>query len=166
MLGKSKRGLTNEGSSHKSSEKIGGEIGSGKSGLFGADWGLARACRSLFGASRDQFLHTSQPRGKSRHCPERARFCPIGAFRSPRFAKPTLRFPWKSQTRARVSKEMPGKKDPKIAKEWKKRLQIPFCRHFGDLFPHVGPWVYFANCLPFSAFSPSFPSARTPAGSE
>ena len=64
-----------------------GEILPGKSGLFGANWGL-------FGADRDQFLRTPQPRGKSRNCPERALFGPIGAFRAkPPFAKPPFGFP-------------------------------------------------------------------------
>ena len=71
-----------------------GEILPGKSGLFGADWSLFRACRGLFGADRDQFLRTPHPRGKSRNCPERALFGPIGAFRAkPPFAKPPPDFP-------------------------------------------------------------------------
>ena len=37
-----------------------GEIKLGESGLFGAD-------RGLFGPNQDQFLHTSQPRGKSKN---------------------------------------------------------------------------------------------------
>ena len=70
-----------------------GEILPGKSGLFGADWGLSKVCSGLFGADRDQFLRPSQPRGKSRNCPERALFGPIGAFRAkPPFAKPPFGF--------------------------------------------------------------------------
>ena len=65
-----------------------GEILPGKSGLFGADWGLFRA-------DRDQCLRTSHPRGKSRNCPERALFGPIGAFRAKLpFPKPPFGFPW------------------------------------------------------------------------
>ena len=59
------------------------------------NWGLFRAYRGLFGANRDQFLRTPQPRGKSRNCPERAFFGPIGAFRAncPRLLSPRLDFP-------------------------------------------------------------------------
>ena len=71
-----------------------GEILPGKSGLFGANWRHFRAGRGLFGADRDQFLCTPQPRGKSRNCPERALFGPIGPFRAkPPFAKPPFGFP-------------------------------------------------------------------------
>ena len=70
-----------------------GEILPAKSGLFGANWDLFRAYRGLFGADRDQFLRTPQPRGKSRNCPERALFGLIGAFRAkPPFAKPPFGF--------------------------------------------------------------------------
>ena len=93
-LGKPKGGLTNGFLSPKFSEKIGGEILPGKSGLFGANWRHFRAGRGLFGADRDQFLCTPQPRGKSRNCPERALFGPIGPFRAkPPFAKPPFGFP-------------------------------------------------------------------------
>ena len=88
-LGKSKGELTNGGLSPKFSEKI----LPGKSGLFGANWRHFRAGRGLFGADRHQFLCTPQPRGKSRNCPERALFGPIGPFRAkPPFAKPPFGF--------------------------------------------------------------------------
>ena len=71
-----------------------GEILPGKSGLFGANWRHFRAGRGLFGADRDQFLCTPQPRGKSRNCPERALFGPIGPFRAkPPFVSPPFGFP-------------------------------------------------------------------------
>ena len=84
---KSKRELTNGGLSPKFPEKIGG-----KSALehraFSAFPG------PLFGAGRDQFLCTSQLRGKSRNCSARALFGPIGAFRAKApFAKPPFGFP-------------------------------------------------------------------------
>ena len=47
------------------SEDIRVKILPGKSGLFGADWGLFRAYRGLLGADQDQFLGTSQPRGRA-----------------------------------------------------------------------------------------------------
>ena len=79
-------GLTNGGLSPKFSENR-GEIGSGKSGLSRASWGL-------FGADWDQLPHIPQPRGKTRNCPERALFGPIGAFQAnPPFAKPPFGFP-------------------------------------------------------------------------
>ena len=93
-LGKSKGGLTNGGLSPKFSEKIGGKSFLENRAFFGANWVLFRADRGLFGADRDQFLRTPQPRGKSRNCPERVLFGPIGAFRTkPPFAKPPFGFP-------------------------------------------------------------------------
>ena len=66
----------------------------GKSGLFGPDWSLFRVYRGLFGADRDRFLHTSQPRVGGRNSPERAFLGPIGAFwAKPPFAKPPFGFP-------------------------------------------------------------------------
>ena len=94
ILGKSKGGLTNGGLKPQIFRENRGEILPGKSGLFGANWRLFRAGRGLFGADRDQFLCTPQPRGKSRNCPERALFGPIGPFRAkPPFAKPPFGFP-------------------------------------------------------------------------
>ena len=90
FLGKSKRGLTNGGVSHKFSAKILPR----KSGLFGPDWSLFRAYRGLFGADWDRFLHTSQP-GKAAEIPPKgpfwAQMAPFGL--SPRFAKPPFGFP-------------------------------------------------------------------------
>ena len=64
-----------------------GNFSPGKS-HFGADWGLSRP---HFRADRDQFLRTSQPRGKSRNCPERALFGPL--VPSPRLLSPCLDLP-------------------------------------------------------------------------
>ena len=72
-----------------------GEILPGKSGLFGENWRLfSRADRGLFGADRDQFLRTPQPRGKSRNCPKGpflAQLAPFGL--SPCLLSPRLDFP-------------------------------------------------------------------------
>ena len=62
----------NGGLSPNFSEKIEGEICLGKPDLFGAGLGLFRAYQRIFGADRDQFFCSSQPRRKSRNCPERA----------------------------------------------------------------------------------------------
>ena len=93
-LGKSKAGAHKGGLKPQIFRENRGEILPAKSGLFGANWDLFRAYRGLFGADRDQFLRTPQPRGKSGNCPERALFGPIGAFRAkPPFAKPPFGFP-------------------------------------------------------------------------
>ena len=93
LLGKSKQGLTNGGLSPKFSEKIGGKSFLENRAFSGQIGAFFRADRGLFGADRDQFLRTPQPRGKSRNCPERALFGPIGAFRAkPPFAKPPFGF--------------------------------------------------------------------------
>ena len=58
--------------------------GNGKAGLVGAD------CRGWSGPIPH---HPTQRQGKSRNCPERALFAPIGAFRAkPPFAKPPFSF--------------------------------------------------------------------------
>ena len=94
FLGKIQRGAHKRGLKPQIFRENRGEILPGKSGLFGANWRHFRAGRGLFGADRDQFLCTPQPRGKSRNCPERALFGPIGPFRAkPPFAKPPFGFP-------------------------------------------------------------------------
>ena len=71
-----------------------GKILPGKSGLFGANWGLFRAYRGLFGADWDRFFRTPQPRGKSRNRPERAFLAQLAPFGlSPRLLSPRLDFP-------------------------------------------------------------------------
>ena len=93
-IGKIQRGAHKRGLKPQIFRENRGEILPGKSGLFGANWRHCRAGRGLFGADRDQFLCTLQPRGKSRNCPERALFGPIGPFRAkPPFAKPPFGFP-------------------------------------------------------------------------
>ena len=75
-----KTGLGHTGS-HKISEKIGEKLG--KSGLFGADYGLSRVYVSRPSWSRlDQLLPHSQPwvGGALGTTPERAFFGLIGAF--------------------------------------------------------------------------------------
>ena len=69
-LGKIQRGAHKRGLKPQIFRENRGEILHGKSGLFGANWRHFRAGRGLFGADRDQFLCTPQPRGKSRNCPE------------------------------------------------------------------------------------------------
>ena len=94
MFGKIQRGAPKRGLKPQIFRENRGEILPGKSGLFGANWRHFRAGRGLFGADRDQFLCTPQPRGKSRNCPERTLFGPIGPFRAkPLFAKPPFGFP-------------------------------------------------------------------------
>ena len=94
FLGKIQRGAHKRGLKPQIFRENQGEILPGKSGLFGANWRHFRAGRGLFGADQDQFLCTSQPRGKSRNCPERALFGPIGRFRAkPSFAEPPFGFP-------------------------------------------------------------------------
>ena len=94
LIGKIQRGAYKGGLKPQIFRENRGEILSGKSGLFGADWVLFGAYRGLFGADRDRFLRTPPPRGKRRNCPERALFGPIGAFRAkPPFAKPPFGFP-------------------------------------------------------------------------
>ena len=93
-FGKIQRGAHKRGLKPQIFRENRGEILPGKSGRFGANWRHFRAGRGLFGADRDQFLCTPQPRGKSRNCPERALFGPIGPFRAkPPFAKPPFGFP-------------------------------------------------------------------------
>ena len=96
-LGKAKRGLTNGGLS-PNFQRNRAKIFPGKSGLFGPDWSLFRAYRSLFGVDRHRFLRTSQLRGGGRNSTERAFLGPIGAFR----AKPPFRFP---QIKAKVRRQ-------------------------------------------------------------
>ena len=89
MIGKIQRGAHKRGLKPQIFRENRGEVPPSKSGLFGANWRHFRAGRGLFGADRDQFLCTPQPPGKSRNCPERALFGPIGPFRAkPPFAKP------------------------------------------------------------------------------
>ena len=96
VFGKIQRGAHKRGLKPQIFRENRGEILPGKLGLFGANWRHFRAGRGLFGADRDQFLCTPQPRGKSRNCPERALFGPIGPFRAkPPFAKPPFGFPRK-----------------------------------------------------------------------
>ena len=93
-LGKIQRGAHKRGLKPQIFRANRGEILPGKSGLFGANWRHFRADRGLFGADRDQFLCTPQPRGKSRNCPERpflARLAPFGL--SPPLLSPRLDFP-------------------------------------------------------------------------
>ena len=93
-IGKIQRGAHPRGLKPQIFRENRGVIFPGKSGLFGANWRHFRAGRGLFGADRDQSLCTPQPRGKSRNCPERARFGPIGPFRAkPPFVKPPFGFP-------------------------------------------------------------------------
>ena len=80
----------NRGSSPKFSRKIGGKSVLGKSGLFGADWGLSRAYRGLVGADRAQCLCTSQPWRKSRIAPN---FWPNWRLSGQAFVKSLFRFP-------------------------------------------------------------------------
>ena len=71
-----------------------GGILPGKSGLFGANWRHFRAGRDLFGADRDQFLCTPQPRGRAEIAPKGpflARLAPFGL--SPPLLSPRLDFP-------------------------------------------------------------------------
>ena len=72
-----------------------GEFLPAKSGLFGANWDLFRAYRGLFGADRDQFLRTPQPRGgRAEIAPKRpflAQLAPFGP--SPPLLSPPLDFP-------------------------------------------------------------------------
>ena len=94
LVGKIQRGAHKRGLKPQICREKRGEILPGKSGLFGANWRHFRAGRGLFGADQDQFLCTPQLRGKSRNCPERALFGPIGPFRAkPPFAKPPFGFP-------------------------------------------------------------------------
>ena len=94
IFGKIQRGAHKRGLKPQIFRENRGEILPGKSGLFGANWRHFRAGRGLFGADRDQFFCTPQPRGKSRNCPERALLGPIVPFRAkPPFAKPPFGFP-------------------------------------------------------------------------
>ena len=87
VVGKIQRGAHKRGLKPQIFRENRGEILPGKSGLFGAN-------SRLFGADRDQILCTPQPREKSRNCPERVLFGPIGPFRAkPPFAKPPFGFP-------------------------------------------------------------------------
>ena len=101
ILGKNPNGGSQTGGLSKTIfERIGGRSLLGNrafSGLIGCFSGPIRA---FFGADRDQFLRTPQSRWKSRDCPERALFGPIGAFRAkPPFAKPRLDFPVSIRTK-------------------------------------------------------------------
>ena len=76
------------------SEKIGGNSPLGESGLFGADWGLSKVYRGFFGAFSGPIPPHLTTTIKSRKCPKKALFGPIGAFRAkPPFAKPPFGFP-------------------------------------------------------------------------
>ena len=75
-------------------EKIGKEIIPGKSGLFGANWGLSRANRGLFGGRLGPIPPHLTPTGEKQKLPQKALLGPIGAFRAkPPFAKPLLDSP-------------------------------------------------------------------------
>ena len=66
----------------------------GKTGLFGANWGLFRAYRGLFGADWDQLPRTAEPWGRAEIPPKGpfwARLAPFGP--SPRLLSPRLDFP-------------------------------------------------------------------------
>ena len=91
---KSKGGLTNGGLGPKFSEKIGGNP-SWKIGPFQGKLAPFQGWSGPFrGRSGPIPLHTHKPRVKSRNCPERALFGPIGPFRAkPPFAKPPFGFP-------------------------------------------------------------------------
>ena len=84
-----KGGAHERGLSPNFSEKIGGRIRPGIGPFRG--WGLSRASRGLFGPDQEQFLRTSQPRGRAEIAlqgPFLAQVAPFWA--KPQFAKPPV----------------------------------------------------------------------------